>query len=131
MLCLQGDSYADEFVPALAAGPVSASVSASSPKKNVFSQWPYPEGRSPGATTGRMGYTVRTDDGYRLTWYVDYTILTHKGTWPTRGPAAGDIELYDYNLDYDETVNQAANPKYADTVARLVAVLRAQYVTSN
>ena len=55
----------------------------------------------------------------------------HKGTWPTRGPAAGDIELYDYNLDYDETVNQAANPKYADTVARLVAVLRAQYVTSN
>lgn len=127
VLCLQGVSYADEFVPALAQGPAKASA----PKKNVFSQWPYSENNSPGATDGRMGYTVRTDDGYRLTWYVKYTILTHKGTWPAGAPTAADLELYDYNLDYDETVNQAANPKYADTVARLVAVLRAQYVTGN
>ena len=109
VLCLQGVSYADEFVPALAQGPAKASA----PKKNVFSQWPYSENNSPGATDGRMGYTVRTDDGYRLTWYVKYTIFTHKGTWPAGAPAAADLELYDYNLDYDETINQASGSALA------------------
>ena len=38
-----------------------------------------------------------------------------------------DLELYDYNTDPDETVNQAENAKYADVVTKLKTVLLEQY----
>ena len=56
--CLQGESYAAEFLPSLA-----ASAAANVPKANVFSQWPYPANQSPGKKVFRMGYTVRTSTG--------------------------------------------------------------------
>ena len=41
--------------------------------------------------------------------------------------AVTDLELYDYSVDPDETVNQAGNIKYADVVTRLKAVLNDQF----
>ena len=38
-----------------------------------------------------------------------------------------DLELYDYNTDPDEKVNQAANAKYTGVVTKLKAVLKQQY----
>jgi len=65
-----------------------------------------------------MGYTVRTDDGYRLTRYVKYSTTgchtrasSPRGRRRQRIPGA-DLELNNYNLDYGETVNQATNPRY-------------------
>eukprot|EP00035_Acanthoeca_spectabilis_P000526 m.73923 g.73923 ORF g.73923 m.73923 type:complete len:208 (-) comp10255_c0_seq1:52-675(-) len=126
VLCLQGDSYASEFVPALA---TSRPRSAGPPKENVFSQWPYPVNQSPGEKVFRMGYTVRTADGYRFTQYVPYSQLTHRGVWANL-QHDDDMELYDYNNDPDERANQAANPSYASVVTRLQAVLRAQFDTA-
>ena len=61
-LCLDGESYASEFFPqTLLAPPAKA-------KTCAFSQWPQPPGDpSLGVPFYRMGYTVRSDDGYRLT----------------------------------------------------------------
>ena len=59
--CVQGESYADEFVPVLA----NVRGRASTRKQLAFSQWAYPLAESPGASTFRMGYTVRSSDGYR------------------------------------------------------------------
>ena len=71
-------------------------------------------------------YTVRSIDGFRLTQYVPYNRLDYSGNWlwPT---SRDDVELYDYNTDPDERINQAANPEYATTVQKLLAVLKAQY----
>lgn len=124
VLCLQGESYADEFTAELGVGP-------SVPKKSIFSQWPYSAIQSPGYKGGdRMAYTVRTADGYRLTQYVPYLVpfggRAGRGLWAdVKG--TDDLELYDYTTDPHETTNQAANPKYAGIVARLQAVLREQY----
>lgn len=123
VLCLQGDSYADEFLlPALAS---SAATTLSTPKQHTFSQWPYPTKRGNGKEF-RMGYTVRSNDGFRLTQYVPYNERTFKGDWlsPLN---TDDLELYDYNTDPDERLNQAANPKQAAIVKKLVAVLKEQY----
>jgi iduronate 2-sulfatase len=121
--CLQGKSYADEFLPALAASP-------SDPKQHTFSQWPYPIREAPGEKKFRMGYTVRGADGYRLTQYVLYDRREFKGDW-TEVPTDDDLELYDYNNDPHETTNQAANPTYSDVVKRLRAVLKEQYNPSS
>ena len=62
--CTQGTSYADEFLPGLV-------QTNSTPKTHAFSQWAYPVWQSPGASVYRMGYTVRSDDGYRcVAWRV-------------------------------------------------------------
>jgi arylsulfatase A-like enzyme len=61
VLYLQGESYADELVPALA-----ATTFTSAPKQHIFSQWPYPKNKGNGKDF-RMGYTVRGSDGFRLT----------------------------------------------------------------
>jgi arylsulfatase A-like enzyme len=56
-LCLQGESYASEFIV--------GSTPPSPPKQYAFSQWPYPKW---GNETGlRQGYTVRSATGYRYT----------------------------------------------------------------
>jgi len=124
--CLQGESYADEFIPSLAraAGGSGRSVG----KMYAFSQWPYPANLSPGCNFMRMGYTVRSTDGYRFTVYVPYSDLLFRGVWKNvgKGPHS-DPELYDYNTDPNETTNQAANPDYAATVTKLTQVLVAQY----
>jgi len=128
--CLQGVSYASEFVPPSAAGGAAAAAAeatpADAPKQYIFSQWPYPKKQSPGANVNRMGYSVRTADGFRLTQYVPYSDFEHRGVW-NKPPAATDLELYVYSVDPHETVNQAGNSTYANVVTRLAAVLRAQF----
>jgi hypothetical protein len=122
VLCLQGESYADEF---LAPDALGLANTKSTPKQHALSQWPYPA-REGNHKDFRMGYTVRSSDGFRLTQYVPYSHITHSGNWlsPT---GEDDLELYDYNTDPDERTNQAADPKYAATVQKLLAVLKAQY----
>jgi len=120
VLCLQGESYADEFVPSQAVAPASA------PKQAAFSQWPYPVLQSPGEKFFRMGYTVRSTDGYRYTAYVPYSITKYVGVWANL-TGSDDAELYDYTTDPNETTNQVNNPKYADVVTRLHSLLRAQF----
>ena len=99
---------------------------AATPKQYIFSQWPYQKKQSPGATGFRMGYTVRTADGYRLTQYVQYSVLLRRGTWPASVDQQ-DLELYNYSSDPDETINQAGNPALLGVLTRLKAVLKAQY----
>ena len=125
--CLQGQSYADEFVGPAATGrtDVTVPLSGGGSKQHVFSQWPYPVNMSPGETFMRMAYTVRSDDGYRLTQYVPYDSVAFRGNWSDF--THDDLELYDYNKDPDETTNEAANPAYASIVRRLSAVLKKQY----
>lgn len=125
--CLQGRSYADEFVHDL---EPSSAAAVALPKQYVFSQWPYPIDKSPGAKTFRMGYTVRSADGFRLTEYVPYLQLVHRGVW-ANASGADELELYDYNTDPDERVNQAANEKYTDVVTKLKQVLREQYTVGS
>lgn len=110
--CIQGTSYADEFSPRAAAVPL----------RYAFSQWPYPALSGMTAVL-RMGYTVRSTDGYRLTLYVAYDRLERRGNWST----AADAELYDYTVDPWETRNRATDGAYTDVVARLSQVLRTQY----
>jgi len=115
--CLQGESYASEFgLPGL---PTVA------PKKFAFTQWPYPKWGN--ETRLRMGYTVRSTDGYRYTEYVPYNVVTFRGQWAAESE---DPELYDYNLDPWETTNFALNASYAETVKELKEVLRQQYAPS-
>jgi iduronate 2-sulfatase len=113
--CLQGESYASEFGMHGIAPTVA--------KKYAFTQWPYPKwGKN--VTGFRMGYTVRSSDGYRYTEYVPYDPLTFHGRWTAE---SGDPELYNYNDDYWETRNWALNASYANVVTELKAVLRKQY----
>merc|ERR1711972_854855 len=112
--CLQGESYASEF------GLPGASPS--TPKKYAFTQWPYKKWGN--VTHFRMGYTVRSSDGYRYTEYVPYNQLAYHGTWTAE---SNDPELYDYNNDYWETTNWAQNASYAKVVAELKGALRDQY----
>ena len=74
-----------------------------------------------------MGYTVRSDDGFRFTNYVKYNEGVHRGEWLQ---GTDDAELYDYNIDPWETVNRASDPAYAAVVKRLSAVLREKYTKS-
>eukprot|EP00658_Telonema_sp_P-2_P025178 TRINITY_DN20138_c0_g1_i1.p1 TRINITY_DN20138_c0_g1~~TRINITY_DN20138_c0_g1_i1.p1 ORF type:complete len:541 (-),score=105.76 TRINITY_DN20138_c0_g1_i1:398-2020(-) len=112
--CLQGLSYADLFRQ----GTVTTG------KKYAFSQWPYPAWGPEKAF--RMGYTVRTVDGYRFTEYVPYDhVSSFRGDWDDG--SVHDVELYDYNSDPWETQSFAADSKYRSKVAELKAVLRAQY----
>jgi arylsulfatase A-like enzyme len=122
VLCLQGESYATEFMPAL-----SAPVDTPAPKQYAFSQWPYRASKI--NKYFRMGYTVRSKAGFRLTQYVPYDLKTHSGTWADI-LGKDDLELYNYNTDPDERVNQAANPEYAGVVKELQAVLKNKYVPS-
>ena len=73
-----------------------------------------------------MGYTVRSDGGFRLTQYVPYDEKLTKGNWLSP-VSMDDLELYDYNTDPDERYNQAANPKHADVVKTLLVVLKEQF----
>merc|ERR1712048_750929 len=117
VICLQGESYASEF------GLPGLSVTA--PKKYAFTQWPYPKWGN--ETTLRMGYTVRSSDGYRYTEYVPYDRTTFRGHWAHESE---DPELYDYSNDPWETTNFAQNPSHVETVKELKAVLRQQYAPS-
>lgn len=119
--CLQGTSYADEF----------KATQGSEPKLNAFSQWPYAASSSPGVDYFRMGYTVRTADGYRYTQYVPYDTETYKGNWSAPLSEHSDPELYDYNTDPDERVNQALNSSYASIVKRLQNILSQKYAPSS
>ena len=99
--CVQGTSYADEFLPGLAGEPA--------PKKQyAFTQWPHYNHNftsntpfNPGTYPFRMSYTVRSAAGYRYTQYVPYDpIKSHIGNWSACdteffGPC--EKELYDYN----------------------------------
>jgi arylsulfatase A-like enzyme len=76
-LCLQGTSYATEFLPAqpVRGGGAQASAPAPSvlplppaPKRYAFSQWPFPKWGN--ETALREGYTVRSASGFRYTTYV-------------------------------------------------------------
>lgn len=123
VLCLQGESFASEFMDATAQALTShARPSTAPPKQYVFSQWPFAPWGPQKAL--RQGYTVRSASGYRYTTYVPYSTATFKGEWSATG---GDEELYDYNADPWETTNFAANASYSATLATLKAVLRAQY----
>ena len=125
--CLQGESYAHEFLPRLPAtmvGGASAVSPPPRPKQHAFSQWPFPKW---GNETGlREGYTVRSSKGFRYTQYVPYNKSTYCGDWDAA--LHDDEELYDYNTDPWETTNFASNASYSAVVAELRAVLRAQYV---
>ena len=70
-----------------------------------------------------MGYSVRSPDGFRLTEYVPYDTNTFTGDWTH----TSDAELYDYNTDPNETVNQATNQSLAPVLSRLKAALRQQF----
>ena len=118
--CLQGKSYADEFLPSL------GKASEPTKKQYVFSQWQYPAKDSPGEEGMRMAYTVRSQDGYRLTQYVPYDSTTFRGNWTDVG-GSDDLELYDYNTDPDETTNYAASASHADVVKKLMGVLKSQF----
>jgi len=130
--CLQGDSFAAEFLPERSSqytwrggGSSSTadwSVLADKPKRYAFSQWPYqPWGP---VTSLREGYSVRSASGFRYTIYVPYNFTTCAGNWS--GPP-GDEELYDYNTDPWESVNQAHNESYTIVLAELRNVIRRQY----
>lgn len=122
--CLQGHSYADEFFPGLAKIDAETDPKPDSKtSKNAFSQWPYSPAESPGVDYYRMGYSVRSPDGFRLTEYVPYDTNTFTGDWTH----TSDAELYDYNTDPNETVNQATNQSLAPVLSRLKAALRQQF----
>ena len=58
-----------------------------------------------------MGYTLR-DKRYRYVKWVKMDYYAGERTGPTVA-----TELYDYQIDPLETVNQASNPEYKDVVA--------------
>ena len=129
ILCLQGESYASEFLLAgLEAGEENNGVSTVQlAKQFAFSQWPFTNlpGVFPKNLTGlRQGYTVRSATGYRYTTYVPYSTTTFVGNWTA---ALGDEELYDYNRDKWETTSFAAVANYSKIKAELRAVLLRQY----
>ena len=127
--CVQGTSYADLFTaPATATN--THRNDAPTPKQFVFSQWPFPAWGPQSEL--RMGYTVRSSTGFRLTEYVPYNTHNFTGQWSTPPyNDTDDLELYDYNVDPWETVNAAYNASYASVVELLRGVLRHQYVQQN
>jgi iduronate 2-sulfatase/deleted-in-malignant-brain-tumors protein 1 len=138
VMCLQGESYADEFkAPATklsGEGDKAVAVAKQRKTKYAFSQWVYPTTKVPPEmqpytnvtmpTNFRQGYTVRTQDGFRYTEYVDYDKRECVGHWTD---TAIDPELYDYNVDQWETTNFAGNATYSAKVTELMAVLRSQF----
>ena len=127
--CLQGESYASEFVLPTArtlAGGAVAPPPPPKPKQHAFSQWPFKKWGA--ETTGlREGYTVRSAAGFRYTRYVPYNTSSFSGDWAA-GAGDDDEELYDYNIDPWETTNFVENVTYAAVVAELRMVLQEQYV---
>jgi len=108
--CLQGESYASLFNGQPDVGDGNTS------KQFAFSQWPQSD--------HRMGYTVRSSKGFRLTEYVPYKAMrVPPGDWS----GIGDIELYDYNMDPWEFKNHATNQTYIPVIAELRDALRAQF----
>jgi iduronate 2-sulfatase len=89
-LCLQGESYANEFV-----GGGEGAIQAPPSKQYAFSQWPFPAWGNETSML-REGYTVRSASGYRYTTYVPYNVTSFAGDWDAM---VGDEELYDYNRD--------------------------------
>ena len=72
-----------------------------------------------------MGYTLR-DKRYR---YVKWLQMNYR-----KGERSGLLvarELYDYDKDPNETVNQAENPAYAAQVARFEAILKSMRVAQH
>jgi len=121
--CLQGESFAREFLSASSASTTAAAVAAvAAPKQYAFSQWPFPAWGN--ETVLREGYTVRSATGYRYTTYVPYSNTAFTGNWSA---PIGDEELYDYNRDRWETTNFADNVTYAPIVAELRQILLKQY----
>lgn len=123
-LCVQGESYAAEFLSASATATATAvsSPSPPSPKQYAFSQWPFPAWGN--ETRYRQGYTVRSTTGYRYTTYVPYNLTSFRGDWSA---PLGDEELYDYTRDKWETTNWASEGNYSAVLAELRQVLRQQY----
>ena len=138
-LCLQGESYASEFING---APVREA------KKYAYTQWMYgqihPGDDSRGPTIERLqdedvapyhvqdrkpvvphniGYTVRSDAGYRLTEYYPYNHTTFSANWDGGMLAR---EFYDYNMDPLETVNQVHNSSYTSLINDMHTVMRAQ-----
>lgn len=116
--CLQGESYADEFIQ----------DTPEAGKAYAFSQWPGAKDLS------SMGYTVRSRDGFRYTEYVPYSKQDYNGTWaPASEPSKEN--LFDYTADYWETVDwskskargRSPDPKHTAAIAKLKRVLRSQY----
>lgn len=62
---------------------------------------------------GRIGYAVRTDRYRLVSWRQGWSIYNEEIA----------LELYDYETDPYETVNQADNPDYANEVKRLRKLL--------
>lgn len=77
-------------------------------KQAAYSQWPK---KIPDQGEG-MGHSVRTQR-YRLT------------EWTVPGTDFSELELYDYELDPEETKNLAKLPEHANTVAELKSLLHA------
>jgi hypothetical protein len=105
--CLQGESYAALFRGAAVNATEAASTAAASTaavstaavstggKQHAFSQWPFPKWGP--EKSFRMGYTVRSADGYRCTEYVPYdNVRAYRGDWSDS--QGDDVELYDYNV---------------------------------
>lgn len=119
--CVQGESYASEFVADSAASGARA-LQSTAPKKYAFSQWPYPKWGN--ETRLREGYTIRSASGYRYTTYVPYDVNTFTGDW---NAPLGDEELYDYNIDKWETTSFASHANYTQLKSELRAALIEQY----
>ena len=78
---------------------------------------------SPVACPARPGTAPSPATAKPRSWAV---AQLYRGIWADV-TGDDDLELYDYNTDPNETVNQAANAKYADVVTKLKAVLKQQY----
>ena len=70
--CLQGESYASEFLPRLLA---DVGQHQPPPKQYAFSQWPF-DPWGPNLTKFREGYSVRSSKGFRYTTCESLTIAT-------------------------------------------------------
>eukprot|EP00039_Didymoeca_costata_P014971 m.247635 g.247635 ORF g.247635 m.247635 type:complete len:284 (-) comp16128_c0_seq15:1344-2195(-) len=106
--CLQGTSYASLF---------GVGSTSQYNKSYAFSQWPYNNGKS-GVI---MGYTAKSDDGYRLTEYVHYADFV--GDW-TNILAR---EFYDYHNDPHETVNNVNETQYQQRISEMHSVMLCQF----
>ena len=73
-----------------------------------------------------LGYSYRTDQ-YRYTQWVMYkpSKSSIEEKWEPTGESAG-VELFDYAVDPNETINLAHNKSYSGIVRRLSLELREQ-----
>ena len=120
--CLQGESIASYF------NEKKEKKEKKERKKYAFSQWPTPMWPKNTDTNHgfRMAYTVRSLEGIRVTEYVPYNSEKWIGNWTETGKP-NDLELYDYNLDPWETINQYANDSYANVLKEMRDALKLQF----